>query len=121
MIALLLATIGISAVTAYAVSQRTHEVGIRMALGAQRKSVVLLVMRQGLLLTLFGLALGLVLTPALQRLLTSVFSVFQDVSKLDPVAYVGVSVLFLAVTLLACYLPALRATKVNPVVALRHE
>lgn len=117
-IALLLATIGIYAVTAYSVSQRSHEIGIRMALGAQRGNVVLLMMRQGILLTVLGLTLGLLL----ERALSGVLGHFiHGVVKSDFPTYIGVSLLFLAVTLLACYLPSRRATKIDPAAALGCE
>ncbi len=118
-IALLLAIIGISAVTAYAVSQRSHEIGIRMALGAPRKAVLLLVMREGMFLAAVGIGIGMLLAPLVNR----GFSTFlwRGGVSVNRWAYFVVSLLFLMVTLLASYLPARRATKVNPMVALRCE
>ena len=104
--------------TAYAVSQRSHEIGIRIALGAQGRTVVLLMMRQGMLLTFLGLTLGLILTPALNR---SLGRILPGVTPASVATYVGVSLLFVAATLLSCYMPARRASNVDPAVALRYE
>ncbi|MBI5383192.1 MAG: ABC transporter permease [Verrucomicrobia bacterium] len=116
--AMLLAAIGLYGTMAYAVSQRTREIGIRMALGAQRGEVLLQVMRQGLKLTFLGVALGLVGAFALTRVLAHLLF---EVTPQDPFTFVGVAVLLVAVALIACWLPARRAMKINPMEALRSE
>jgi putative ABC transport system permease protein len=118
LIALLLATIGVYAVTAYSVSQRSHEFGIRMALGAQRGKVLMLVMRQGIRLSLLGIVIGLLITLALGRVLAFFL---HGVAVGDVSTYLVVSLLFLLVTLLASYLPSRRATRIDPAAALRCE
>jgi putative ABC transport system permease protein len=120
-IALTLAAVGIYGVISYSVNQRTHEIGIRMALGAQPHSILLLVIRQGLTLTVVGLGIGLAGTLGLVRLLSSQIEGLSESSAASPLTFVGVSLLLAAVALLACYIPARRATKVDPMVALRHE
>jgi predicted permease len=117
-LALTLAAIGIYGVISYAVSQRTHEFGLRMALGAQPGDVRRLVLRQGVKLALVGVALGLVGALALGRVL---WSLLYQVSSADPVTFTSVSALAIAVAALACYLPARRATAVDPANALRSE
>ena len=122
--ALLLATIGIYGLVSYSVAQRTREVGIRIALGALRTEILRMVLRQGMALVIFGLALGLALSFALTRVLTS--SLFAKellfgVSATDAVTFAGVTLLLALVALAACAVPALRATRVDPVVALRYE
>jgi predicted permease len=114
----LLAAIGIYGVLAYAVIQRTHEIGIRMALGAQRGRVLALVLRQGVILVTIGITLGLAGAAAGTRLLEGMLF---GITPLDPKTFVAVSLVFGLVATLASYLPASRATRVDPMVALRHE
>ncbi|HTH50066.1 MAG TPA: ABC transporter permease [Candidatus Limnocylindria bacterium] len=117
-VALLLAVSGLFGVIAYSVSQRTREIGIRMALGACRRDVVSMVLRQGLRLTLAGVAAGLAIALAVTRLLRSLL---LDVSPLDPFTFTAVPLLLITITLLACLFPARRASQVDPMVALRTE
>ena len=116
--ALLLALIGLYGVVAYAVSQRTREIGIRLALGAQARDIRALVLRQGLAPALAGLAAGLFGAFALTRFLTAQL---YEISATDPSTFVAVAALIVVVALAACLLPARRATKVDPMVALRAE
>ncbi len=117
-LALVLATVGIYGVVAYTVEQRTREIGIRMALGARGQDVLRLVIRQGLLLTSIGIALGLAAGLALTRVLSSFL---LGVSAGDPLTFAMIASLLALVALLACWIPARRATKVDPVVVLRRE
>jgi predicted permease len=124
LLAILLAVIGIYGLVAYAVSQRTREIGIRMALGADKRKILRLIMRQGMILVTFGLSAGLLLALALTRALTS--SIFEGqilvgVSAADPLTFGSIALLLIVVALLACWIPARRATKVDPLVALRCE
>jgi len=117
-IALLLASVGLYGIMSYGVSQRTREIGIRMALGAARVTVLRFVLKRCLVLCLLGILVGLPLSMLATRTLTSLL---YEVSPVDPTTYIGVSMLLLSVSLLAGYLPARRATKVDPMVALRCE
>jgi predicted permease len=117
-VALVLAAIGIYGVMSYSFSQRTHEVGVRMALGAQRMNILNMAIGEGMQLVAIGLGIGLIVAGALTRF---VRSMLFDVSPFDPATFVVMSATLAAVAFLACYLPARRATQVDPLVALREE
>ncbi len=117
-LALLLAAVGIYGLMSYTVAQRTSEIGIRMALGAQTRDMLRLVTRDGMLQAGLGLLAGLAASLALTRILAS--QLFA-VSALDPLTFLTVALVLIAVAIAACYIPARRAMSVDPVVALRHE
>ncbi len=115
-LALILASIGIYGVLAYSVAQRTSEIGLRMALGAQPRQVLGLVLKQGMLLALIGAVVGVLVALPVARLASGLL---YGVSATDPLTYAGITLLLMGVALLACYLPAQRATRIDPLIALR--
>ena len=118
LLALLLASAGIYAVISYLTTRRTHEIGIRLALGAQQHNVLTMILRQGLVLAVVGAAIGLIAAIVLARLTSSLLF---HVKPYDPLTYIAIAVLLIGVASLACFIPALRATKVDPMIALRYE
>ena len=117
-LALLLAAIGIYGLMSYSVEQRTQELGIRMALGAGQNDMLQLVVRQGMLLAGIGLAIGLAASLGLSRIMAKLLF---GVKTTDPVTYTAVTVILISVALLATYIPARRATQIDPMIALRYE
>jgi len=117
-VALVIAAVGIYGVLSYATSQRSHEIGVRIALGAQPLDVLMMILRQGIVVTLTGLAVGLAASLALTRVMKGLLF---NVSATDPATFATIALLLAVVALSACYIPARRATKVDPNVALRHE
>jgi putative ABC transport system permease protein len=117
-VALVLASVGVFGVMSYSVSERSHEIGIRMSMGAQTRDILSLVLRGGLLLTILGLAIGLPIALLLARGLSGIL---YGVRAADPATFIGLPLVLLAVSALACYLPARRAANLDPLKALRHD
>jgi putative ABC transport system permease protein len=117
-LALLLASVGIYGLLAYSVNQRTREIGVRMALGAQPGSVLRMVLAHGLRLVSAGMGVGLVAALALGRFITNLL---YGVQAYDPLTYAGVALLLIFVALVACFIPARRAAKTDPMIAIRHD
>ncbi|MGH9791980.1 MAG: FtsX-like permease family protein, partial [Candidatus Acidiferrales bacterium] len=115
---LVLAIVGVYGVVSYTASRRTHEIGVRLALGAQRGHILKLVVGQGLLLVSIGVVLGLALSFALSRFMGNLLF---GISAHDPVTFAAVALLLASIGLIACWIPAQRATRVDPMIALRYE
>ena len=120
-LAMLLASIGIYGVISYSVAQRVHEVSVRIALGAEKANIFRMIIGQGLRLALAGLSIGVLAALILVRVLSSFSALLYGVPGNDPATFVAVSLVLIAVAVFACYIPARRATRVDPIVALRHE
>jgi ABC-type antimicrobial peptide transport system permease subunit len=117
-LSLLLAAVGLYGLMAYTVSRRTHEIGVRMALGARRQDVLASILREGARLTLAGLAVGAICAAVLSRI---VGNLLYGVTANDPLTYCGAALLLAVVALIAAYLPARRASRIDPMVALRYD
>jgi ABC-type antimicrobial peptide transport system permease subunit len=117
-LALLLSSIGIYGVISYVVGQRTNEIGIRIALGAQQRDVLRLMLGEGMKMALLGVAVGIAVALGLTHLMVNILF---GVSATDPLTFLGVATLLVVVALVACWIPARRATRVDPLVALRYE
>jgi putative ABC transport system permease protein len=117
-LALILASVGIYGVMSYSVTQRTQELGVRIALGAQRRDIFSLVLKQGIILALIGVGIGLAAAIGLSKV---VASVLYGISATDPVTFISVAVIMIAVAVVACFFPARKATKVDPLTAMRYE
>jgi ABC-type antimicrobial peptide transport system permease subunit len=120
-LAQLLAAVGLYGVMAYSVSQRTHEIGVRMALGATRGTVLQMILKQGMVLTVVGIIVGLGAAYFLATYLESLTSMLFGVKPRDPMTFAVIAILLALIALIACFIPARRATKVDPLVALRYE
>jgi putative ABC transport system permease protein len=118
LLGLILALVGVFGVISFTVSQRTQEIGIRMAMGAGQGSILKMILRQGILIVFAGLAAGVLLALGMASLVGNFVS---GISPYDPLTYISVSAMLVLVALFACYVPARRATRVDPMIALRYE
>jgi len=117
-LAMTLAVVGIYGLMSYSVSQRSHEIGLRMALGSETSRVIRMVIREGLALSGLGVAMGIGYAIAMTRVMSGLLF---GIAPTDPLTYAALSLLLITVTVVACYIPARRASRVDPLVALRHE
>jgi ABC-type antimicrobial peptide transport system permease subunit len=120
LLALLLAAVGIYGVITYMTTERTHEIGVRMALGADRWTILRMIFGGGLRLALIGIAIGVAAALVLGRILSGFSNLLYGIQPWDPLTMIAISLVLLATTLLACYLPARRAAGTDPMIALRH-